>query len=429
MFDSPVLILGYGREGQSVDAFLKTRYPNLEVVICDQKQPTTERTFIQQEELKNQNRFFPTIIKSPGIPLHADFVQDFLKQGSKLSSLTNIFFQHCQGRTIGVTGTKGKSTTCALVSTLLKQKFSDVRLVGNIGNPALDYLEDQNKESIFVIELSSYQLETCNFSPEISVLLQIHPEHLDYHKNMENYRAAKYKIYQNSGLLISHTSNNTSSSIRLINYGLCSGNYHWESASLIENEKVISEFSNPNLKGAGNLQNVLAAIAVARELKLSWNEIQKGINDYKPLEHRLEKVGTYKDITFYNDSLATIPEATIVALDTLGSDVETLIAGGHDRGVDYKLLGERIAESNIKTLILFPITGEKILEAIRHHRSTKLTTFSVNNMKEAVNIAYQNTDPGKICLMSPASSSLNLFKDYRDRAEQYINAIKEAQID
>jgi len=395
---SPVVIYGYGKEGKSTYNFLSKKYPEFKIYICDQNKIDV-KNYISEKELLSLE--FNTLIKAPGIPRHNKYVEKIIEKNIKVTSLTNIFFQHCNGKTIGVTGTKGKSTTSSLLSQILKTKYEDVRLVGNIGSPSLDQLETHNQETIFVIEMSSYQLEDLEQSPQIAVILEIFEEHLDYHQNFNNYKNAKLNICKSSETKIfAHSS---------LKKELAQKN---QIEAFFDND--FKEHKKENINPA----NLAAASLVAKELKVE--KIEKAIKDYKPLEHRLELIGKHQGIIFYNDSLATIPEATIYALNTLGNNVETLIAGGKDRGVNYQNLSKYINNSNIKNLILFPDTDTKIESEIKK----EMNIFKVNKMQNAVEIAFKHTSKDKICLLSPASSSLNLFKNYKDRAEQFIHSVK-----
>ncbi len=177
--------------------------------------------------------------------------------------------------------------------------------------------------------------------------------------------------------------------------------------------------------GPGNLQNALAAITCGIALGGSAAQIREGLRSFKPLEHRLEFVATRHGISFYNDSLATIPEALVHELVALGDTVETVIAGGFDRGVDMSPVGPALAASQVKNLILFPTTGEKIWDAaVAAAPQRDYRRVDVQSMQEAVQAAYDLTPEGKICVMSPASSSFSLFKDYRDRGEQFREAVR-----
>lgn len=377
-----ILLLGYGRENQSVEKFLSKHFPYTTVNII--------------KELKS-NQPLPradVIIRSPGI-------QKDRFSGDYVTTATNIFFSMCPGITIGVTGTKGKSTTSALIAHIL-----GARLVGNIGNPMLDALDGATDETIFVVELSSHQLEDCRYSPHIAVVLNVFPEHMDYYKTFNQYVEAKTNIvaHQTEKDIVIYDDTN-------------------EIARRIANQGKSKKIPISQTVYDGSDINIRAAITVATLFDIPKKQILEAIASFQTLPHRLEFVGEWKGIRFYNDSLATIPEATIRAVTTLGDDVATLITGGFDRGGDYTALGVFLAkQKTLKTLILFPDTGEKIWTAIiasdpsAQSRNSKLET---RNIEEAVSLAYAHTPPGKICLLSPASASFNLFKDYADRGEQF----------
>ena len=184
-------------------------------------------------------------------------------------------------------------------------------------------------------------------------------------------------------------------------------------------ESVIPPGEIP-LLGQFNLENVRAAIEAASLCGISPASIKEAIRTFKPLPHRLEPVGTYKGIAFYDDSIATVPDATLAALDALGSGVQTLILGGHERNLDFSEFGKRLP-ANIQTVILFPPTGVRIWQAIETHSNNAglPEAFFVREMEQAVRIAYQKTEQGRICLLSPASPSFGTFKDYRERGDLF----------
>lgn len=402
-----ILILGYGQEGKSSEKYLKQKYPEKSIFVKD----------LLSEKLPIEDLLkYDTIVRSPGISPNNPLLIKFAHSGRRITSATNIFFAEFPGMIIGITGTKGKSTAASLIKSILSKKFPDVRLVGNIGIPALSELDTATKRTIFVMELSSYQLSDLHYSPHIAVILAIYPEHINYHGDFQNYIRAKTNIVRHqksSDIVIFNSENQNSSKIALKSAAI--KKIGFKSAN---NSHLLK---NALLQGKGNLQNALAAITVGIELRIPLVEAQKVIKTFKPLPHRLAYVDKVKDIKFYNDSLATIPEATINALDALGNDVETLIAGGYDRGVDFIKLGNRIKKSQIKNLILFPETGKKIWQATEN---SKIRKYDVRTMKEAVEIALDNTKPGKICLLSPASASFNLYKDYKERGKLFINIVR-----
>lgn len=405
-----ILILGFGRDGEDTLDFLKNKFPGKKIGIADRE---------QDEKYLEKLNDYEVIIKSPGIPFLPE-IRKAKEEGKVITSSTAIFLQNCQGKIVGVTGTKGKSTTASLIYEVLKKGGMETYLIGNIGQPALNYLEKDNKKAIFVYELSSFQLSDLEVSPHIAVITNIYPEHLDYHNNFTFYVNAKKNIanFQTKKDYLIY--NQDIPEVVMIAEN-CQGKkmpFSGKDTALVE--QLIGKEAKP-LLGEFNLLNIVPAILVGRLLKIPDPKIVEAILNFKPLPHRLEFVADKKGIRFYNDSLSTIPQATIAALAALGKRAETLIAGGFDRGIDYENLGEVLASSNVKNLILFPTTGEKIWKAVKHgvKQGLSIKKFDVTNMKEAVRLAYEHTDRRKICLLSPASSSFNLFKDYEDRGNQF----------
>ena len=439
------LIIGFGREGRSVYRYLRNRLPSARIGIADKGEISLDEPQSPHTELLSGPSYlssahsFDTIIRSPGVSIRD--INPHLSATSHLTSATNIFFAECQGRIVGVTGTKGKSTTSSLTAAILGRTLPDVRLVGNIGTPMLDYLEGATAGTLFVIELSSYQLEDLRRSPHVAILLNIVPEHLDYHGGFENYCSAKLAIarHQSSNdLLVLNESNqllatrttgfqgerryftegNSSSALVSVSDGTICILKEGELTPLLRTEEL-------PVIGPGNLQNALAAITCAVALGSTAAQIKEGLTTFKPLEHRLEFVAERFGISFYNDSLSTIPEALAHAIAALGDKVETIIAGGFDRGVDMTPIGPALASSKVKNLILFPTTGEKIWEsAIAAAPSRSYIKVDVQTMEQAVQAAYNLTSSGKTCVMSPASSSFSVFRDYRDRGDQFKDAVR-----
>jgi len=384
-----ILILGFGREGKDTLLFLKKNLPGKKIAIADQK--------FDKDYLKKLNGY-DVIIKTPGIPFKI-IPRTVL---GRITTQTDIFFDNCPGTIIGVTGTKGKSTTASFIYQTLKKAGIKAHLIGNIGQPVLSFLKKAKPQSIFVYELSCHQLYNLKTSPHIAVLLNIYPEHLDYYRNFREYVQAKADI----------TKFQTKNDYLI---------YNSQDKEVVKIAKTSKAKKIP-IKGKYYELDMAAAKAVAKIFKVA--ELKK----FKFLPHRLEYVGKFKGISFYNDSLSTIPETTIEAMDFLGDKVQTLILGGFDRGLSFDGLAKRLIKSNVKTLILFPTTGSRIWQAVghamsgRHRMSTR--HFFVKDMKMAVKLAYQHTNKDKICLMSPASPSFGLFKDYAERGDQFKKLVK-----
>ncbi len=473
--DRSILILGFGQEGHSALRFLRASFPGTTVGIADQLREAqlpeaTRQLFASSAPLRlhlGPDYFsaisqYDIIVKSPGIPVNTAEYKRARAAGTVFTSPTEVFFSNCAAIIIGVTGTKGKSTTASLIHAILRRGERATHLIGNIGVPALDQLPAIEKGALVVFELSSHQLEGLRQSPRVAVLLNVFPEHLDYYKNFEQYADAKANItrFQRADDILVYDSTNEETcriaagsqaskipcSMEAMPGSRCFVSDGWivcrsDSGSFdsLESLEKVMPVSEIPLPGRFNQLNVAIAVAVAKHFSTPTIAIQEAIRGFRPLPHRLERVGTFRDATYYDDSIGTIPEATIAALDTFGDEVETLLVGGMDRKLDFAALAHRILSSQIRTLILFPVTGEKIWSAIVRldpRAAARFQVFPVNGpvdspenmpvdmMEMAVRLASQHTSPGRICLLSPASPSFGLFRDFRDRGEQFQRLVR-----
>ncbi|RLC39713.1 MAG: UDP-N-acetylmuramoyl-L-alanine--D-glutamate ligase [Candidatus Nealsonbacteria bacterium] len=430
-----ILVLGFGKEGKDSYLALRKLFPKKILAIADKlefkKLPEkTQKLLKFDKKLKlyfgkdylKSLKNYDLIIKTPGIPFK--IIKPFLKKGTKVTSQTEIFFENCPGIIVGITGTKGKGTTCCLIYQILKRGGLKAHLIGNIGKPVFQALLKAKKNDIFVYELSSHQLQNLKKSPQVAVFLNLWPAHLDYYKNFQEYKKAKENItrYQReNNFFIYNAQQKELKEIAKISKA--------KKIPLKNYSQILKKIGIKKLllKGKVNLLNIAAAIKVGEIFKIPEEKIKKAIEEFKPLPHRLEFVGKYKGIEFYNDSLATVPQATEFALESLGNRVKTLILGGFDRGgIDFSFLAKKILKSDIKTLIfLSPGTGEKIWQKIIDLKKKNLPkAFFVSSMREAVKEAYQQTKRGEICLLSPASPSFNLFRDYRERGNLFKKFVK-----
>jgi len=455
--DPSLLILGLGQEGRSSWRFLRAAFPEKVLGVADQlpreQLPADTQSLLRDDQLIRSHlggdymksvADYDVIVKSPGIPLFQPALQHAKRAGKRITSQTALFFANFPGTVIGITGTKGKSTTASLAHAILRQKFPDAELIGNIGAPALDWLPRLKPDALVVYELSSHQLESLAYSPHIAVLLNIVPEHLDYYTSFEQYVAAKSNITRSqtkNDFLIYDADHEIPRKIaaasRAARLG-CSLQGEQPAGAYLAQDQIVFR---PNggkaepvvpinavpLLGRFNLMNVAAAVTVGKILGVPSVQIHDAVRRFQPLEHRLEWVGVFGGVTYYNDSIATVPEATIGALDALGDNVETLLLGGTDRKLNFSGLAKRLASSRVKTLILFPTTGQRIWQAIGDvspETASRLQHFFVESMEEAVALAKQHTAPGRICLLSPASPSFPLFRDYRDRGTQFKHRVQ-----
>lgn len=396
-----IIIVGFGREGKNTYKTLKKLFPLKSIALADKKEiKADEREIYTGKDYLNNLKNYDVIIKTPGIPFNEVKKNAGL---AKITSQTELFLENCPGKVIGVTGTKGKSTTSTLIYKILKDSFKNVKLVGNMGKPCLSYLLTAKPKDIFVFEMSCHQLDHISKSPNIAVFINIYPEHLDYYKTFSKYFNAKKNItkFQDRNDLFIY-------------------NPEFKEIENIKTKAHKIPFKESFLKNNIHKNTIAAAIAVSKTFGLTEKEIKKSIDEFKTLDSRIEFLGNFNGINFYNDSLATIPEATIFALNEL-KNVDTLILGGLDRGIKFNKLTEEIKNKKIKNIILFPNTDKKIYKDLKNEN---INFFFTDSMKEAVLFAKKNTKKGSICLLSPAAPSYNLFKDYKDRANQFKKYLK-----
>lgn len=423
--NNKLAILGFGREGQSTLRFLLKQNKNSNITILDQNPDL--KSLIKQNfphHLKKINfqsgsqyltdlNLFHIVYKTPGINPHQKEIITAKKKGIIFSSNTKLFFEICKGKIIGITGSKGKSTTTSLIYHLLKQNKIKTKLIGNIGTPALDFLGHNKKDVIYCMELSSFQLMDLTQSPHIAVFHHVFPEHLDYHKNFTEYLKAKQNIalFQTNRNHFIYNANSPTA-IKTSKLTL---------AKLHPFQDVLPNFlkaENIMLPGKHNLYNVQPAIIIGKILHLSQTKIKKAVRTFNPLPHRLENAGTYQTISFIDDSLATNPEATIAAIQTYQDNLGTIILGGASKNLDYSKLINPLQQTEVKNIILFPPTGDKIHKTLKT-KLKKTKFFPVKSMVSAIKLAYKHTPSNTVCLLSTASPSFGIFKDYTDRGNQF----------
>ena len=397
-----ILIAGYGREGRSAERLIKRLVPEAEYFIADgNEQIATE-----------VSKGYDLVIKSPGVPMR-------VMGGVECSSLTDLFLQVYGDMTIGVTGTKGKSTTASLIHHLLPGSI----LAGNIGIPLFDILDDLHEGSIVVAELSCHQLENIHRAPHISVLLNLFQEHLDHYENYMGYKMAKMQIAlkQREGDHFFYCTDNEElcDIVRNSEFGIRSSRHSYSVNDISEEERQL--LGACPLTGEHNLSNALVACRVVSLVtRQPLSTFHFPLSTFKGLRHRLEKVGEYAGITWYDDSISTIPEAAIAAVKALGH-VDTLILGGFDRGIDYSPLVEFLKENPVKNLVFVGAAGRRIK-----------SQFSIFNFQFIVEDYYEkilpwcaeHTPQGGVVLLSPAAASYDAFKNFEVRGDFYAEQIK-----
>lgn len=432
-----VLVVGFGITGEAVCQFLLQN--GAHITVSEQKQQEelgpNIQTWIDQGIEFETGGHLPgsflnadLIIPSPGVP-PIPGLQNARAQGVPILSEIELAYRFLRGRIIGITGSNGKSTVATLIHKILLESGLEAKLTGNIGTPLIRFVEESSGDKIYVTELSSFQLEyTEQFCPNISVLLNITSDHLDWHANIADYSAAKAKILRNQGPDETAVLNRDDPMVwRLSEEAhskVLSFSRQFMSApgSYIDQNHII--FTSPKLEklmpveeipllGAHNLENVLAAALVAHVIEIPSSNIRKSIQSFKGLEHRLEKVVEFEGVTFYNDSKATNVDSTLKSIQSFTHPV-ILIMGGRDKGGDFHILRDTI-KSQVKHIILLGEAKEKIRTALQETVSIDIAA----TLAEAVMLSFSRSQSGDIVLLAPGCTSFDMFKSYAHRGKAF----------
>ena len=413
-----VLILGLGREGRSTLDILK----NIDCTIGIADKCLTPTDDLKAYELYLGDSYldcldkFDIIMKSPGIAL-LDTISDEIK--AKITGQTDLLLRFCDNPIVGVTGTKGKSTTSSLTCHILQKCGKNAILIGNIGIPPLERISEFNEDTIIVCEMSCHQLEYVKASPDISVLLNVFEEHLDHYIDFNAYKSAKENIYRYQD----------ESDVLIVNSVLIPDGVNAEiiTASLTDKADIYVTDSELNINGIviplaeidtklighHNFYNIGIAVCIALHFGCGTDEILKAISSFNGLPHRLENVGTFGGVQYINDSISTCPSTAIAAVKSFDK-VDTIIIGGMDRGIDYTELVEFLNNSDIDNVILLPDSGYRIYDELD---GAKRNIYKAVDLVDAVKYAKEITRVR--CLLSPAAASYGFYKNFEERGEHF----------
>lgn len=430
-------IWGLGQEGLSVLRYLRHYCPDKPFILLSDT-ALSEETLRQLESLKPYSLHIgqetksaimsvDVAIHSPGVSIYRSEIKEAAHKGVSITSPTNLFFEEAKtGSTIGITGTKGKSTTSSLVAHLLKKAGLATAYGGNIGIPLLDLMQGHPNYDYWVMELSSYQTCDLEYSPDIGLLLNLYPEHIDWHQTHENYYNDKLNLFKHR----------TESQLTILNYqdklirDLTSDwsnihffnhkdTIHFQGNYLYDGHKKLISTEKLPLKGGHNKSNFCAALSITKSIGFDPEEMCAHFHDFKGLPHRLELLGQKNNIAYINDSLSTTPETAIAALKTTSPAPTTMIVGGYDRNQDYQELAKALTHtSHIKNIICLFETGPRIADHIKYFKNKfkkSVNMFEVRLLDEAVKIAQEITEPGGIILFSPAAPSYDKYSDFAER--------------
>lgn len=432
--DKKVLILGFGREGKSTLAMVKRAGGYGRLAVSDLNHVDCEGTeLICGPDYQKCLNEFDVIFKSPGIVLEMPVAEIT----GRLVSQTELFFERYKHQIIGITGTKGKSTTTTLIYKILESAGRDVVLAGNIGIPAFDIWEQINEDTIIVFEMSSHQLEYMTVAPGIGVYLNIHEEHLDHYGTMEKYVAAKENIYRNMvdgdklfvNELIEPDRSICVADKVTVGYDAMSDIFINSNVITYKNEAYEIPVDDIALLGEHNYFNIAVAYGVLQEFGITDEEFTNGLCVYETLPHRLQYIGTVGGVKYYDDSISTICDTAIQALRSV-KDAATILIGGMDRGIDYAELIEFLSMHEIENIILMAETGKRIYAEIKgNHPDFKEIEriHLVDTLEEAVALAKKVTPTGTSCVMSPAAASYGIFKNFEERGDVFNMLVHNGQ--
>lgn len=431
MSHKPIAILGFGREGRSIYDFLRKhpKHRKAEIWVLDRNTeltvPRGAKKQLGSDYLANLDRF-AYIFRSPGIPLTLSELRAAAKKGVQISSSTRLFFEAAQKNgvlLIGVTGSKGKTTTSTLLSTMFKADKKKVLLAGNIGIPMLELLPKLKRGSWAILELSSFQLQDLDRSPHLAAVLDVFPEHQDAHGSLREYYLAKSNIarfQKKSDSVFYFPHNPVTRRVAAVGQG----------KKIRVTEKGFDLFRSDelHLPGIHMFRNAVMAATVARAAGINEQAIRRAALEFKGVEHRLEfvveKPTSRGSISFFNDSASTNPSSSASAVLAFSARSHILIAGGYDKNLDYAPLATALKQAKTKLVILMGANRSKIHDAIG---SASIPSCFAEDLTEAVLLAQRTAQdlPDNVAVIfSPGAASFDMFKNYADRGEQFRAACR-----
>ena len=445
--DKKVMVFGAARSGVSATGLLQQL--GAFVILYDCNTTLTKDDFVEKFETDEMfllitgrltDEIIATIdllVISPGVPLDHPDILRIKENNIQIWGEIELAYRYTQGRIIGITGTNGKTTTTTLVGKLMKSYFTQVFVVGNIGNSYTDIALSTTKDSVTVIELSSFQLETIHeFKPEVSVILNITPDHLDRHHTMEEYISVKERIAQNQSkselCILNYEDETLRHMAERLNTNLLffSSRRELEEGLYLEedeiyysyqkNTQLICNINELHVLGKHNYENVMAAVGIAIHMGIPMELIRRTLLNFKAVEHRIEYVEKINEVTYYNDSKGTNPDASIKAIQAMKGPI-ILIAGGYDKKISFDSWVETF-DGKVKYLILLGQTKKQIAKTARRHGFDNI--ILTQTLEEAVRISTEKAEPGDVVLLSPACASWGMFDDFEQRGNLFKEYVR-----
>lgn len=441
MFENKkIFILGMARSGYEA-AKLLSDYNN-EIIVTDGKEQKEElvseleslgvKVIITSDQLSLLDDSFDYVIKNPGIKYDNPVVVKAKELGIKVINEIEMAYSFLDKSVniIGVTGSNGKTTTTTLISEFMKNSFDNVYLGGNIGIPLSNFVRYIKPNSYLVLEISDHQLcDMYDFKTNVSVLTNITPTHLDFHKSYEVYQMTKKKIFNNhtsDDLAVINKDDEVSMKITddikstKVYYGHDKTNLaYYDEEGIYYDGKLVIKLDDIILKGKHNYQNIMGAIIAVKKYGVTDEVIQKVLKEFKGVEHRLEYVDTIDGVTYYNDSKATNCVSTITALNSFNQPT-ILLLGGYDRGHSFHDLDDSM--KNVKCVVCFGETKNRIEEFCN---DLNIKCYKNDTLKEAMNVVKDICTPGDVVLLSPACASWDQYDRFEDRGDEFKNLVRE----
>lgn len=441
--DKKVVVLGLAKSGVAAAKLLLKQGAKVKISDSKSTQELQEQIALLKDlDIEtgghNENSLIncELIVTSPGVPVDIPFLRKAEKMNIPIISEMELAYQYLpQNLVIAITGTNGKTTTTTLIGEILKTAKQKVVVAGNIGKPLSEVVDKIDKDYLVVVEISSFQLQTIKeFRPNISVFLNWTPDHLDRHKNLDDYLKAKARIFENQIKEDFMILNADSSAIMEVSEQVKAKPLYFSTTKRdfkdgiwIEQNQIISRFNGKEnnicqiqeiaLLGPHNLENVLASIGVCLILNIDLEVVRKILKEFKGVEHRLEEVACIKGIRFINDSKATNVDSVIVALRSFPAPI-ILIAGGRGKGCDYSRLNHLLS-TKVIAMILLGEAKDEIAKQIDFNN-----IFKVQNLHEAVELSYKLATPLDTILFSPACASYDMFKNFEERGRVFKEEVK-----
>ena len=429
-----VALWGFGREGRATLAALTAMAePPAEIAVVTDTPPTDAELvpaanlpWLHGEEGITRLCASDVVVRSPGISRYRD---DALRgaTATHATTATNLWGAEHAGETvIAVTGSKGKSTTSSLIDHLARAAGMRTVLAGNIGIPLLAHLHPDPPPQLWVVELSSHQISDLDWSPQVGVLLNLYREHLDWHGTEERYFGDKLNLFAHRPGMVAVLNREDARTLALapavpgrhVWFGDPAG-YHTEGGSILWRDERLIDGDGLQLRGRHNLLNACAALTALEEAGVEVRSLIPALSGFRPLRHRLEPVGDAGGVTFVNDSIAPIPEATVAALDALEGRPVVLIAGGFDRGQDYGPLARRLRrDRGVLAVVTLPPSGNRLAVELAAVPDRPLV-LPATDLGEAVRLARAHAEPGSVMLLSPGAPSYGAFRDFEARGDAF----------